>query len=241
MFNNDPLPPVLNEAVFRLLSPEPPAKEEPLIARFCAMCAAPLGEEHPIERIDTGLWCPTCQTQIDANPSPRKPGFLYGLDDEWYVYYRVCAQCASELPPRPLRWGETAGSKAFCRSCFPDKPSWLVAQQKIEAMRRRICFNAFWNDCRHSHLHTMPLWQTIYGLELSPKVYTDDLGKEYTVTALILPPTTILGLFLPVRDRPGEHYRLGWWSPFEPGGKENLPLGWWDSPGQGKGESSGET
>ena len=57
-------------------------------------------------------------------------------------------------------------------------------------------------------------------LQLYPKVYHTASGLPYTVTALVLPPKTILGLFLPVRDRPDAPYRLGWWSPYERGQAE---------------------
>ena len=165
-------PPVLNEVVFYLLYPHlAPQEEQRLVARYCATCAARLDEERPVERVDTGLWCAPCQGQISADTNPRKPGFLYGEDEEWYIFYRFCPQCGAELPPRPIRRGETVGSKVFCRECYTDRPSWLVAQQEIEIARSRMICDQFWSDCQHGHLHTMPHGPRVYGLQLYPKVY----------------------------------------------------------------------
>ena len=209
-------PPVLNEEVFRLLYPEmSPREENRLAARFCTMCAARLAGERPVERIDTGLWCPECLARIETGSSRRKPGFLYGEDEEWYTFYRFCPQCGAGLLPRPLRWGATSGSKVFCRECYTDRPSWLAARQELEVEGHRAIFDHFWSDCQNGHLHTMPHGPRVYGLQLYPKVCHDDAGVPYTVTALVLPPKTILGLFLPVREHPGDLYRPGWWSPFE--------------------------
>lgn len=222
MSERDKQEPVVCEEVFNLLYPGLAQREEnQLVARFCTMCAARLGEELPVERIDTGLWCAQCLGGIEAGPYRRKPGFLYGEDEEWYIFYRFCPQCGVELPPRPLRWGATSGSKVFCRGCYTEKPTWLAAQQEMQVARSRMIFDQFWNDCRHGHLHTMALWQGVYGLRLYPKVFHTDSGAPYTVTALVLPPKTILGLFLPVRDRPDAPYHLGWWSPYEQGRGES--------------------